>query len=92
MRFSKTVLNQAHEMCSNHKPELELDHLCGCFYCRKIFHPSEITEWLVEKTPIDRSDTALCPYCGVASVIGESSGYPITEEFLLAMYERWFQR
>jgi len=49
MRFSKTVLNQAHEMCSNHKPELELDHLCGCFYCRKIFHPSEITEWLVEK-------------------------------------------
>ena len=24
----------------------------------------------------------MCPYCGIDSVIGESSGYPITREFM----------
>ncbi len=36
---------------------------------------------------LDREDTALCPYCCADSVIGESSGYPITREFLRKMKE-----
>ena len=35
-------------------------------------------------------ETALCPYCGVDSVKCESSGYPITKEFLAEMRARWF--
>ena len=34
--------------------------------------------------------TAICPHCGVDSVIGEKSGFPITQEFLKAMHKRWF--
>lgn len=90
MNYSKVDLDQAHSMCSNHKPELEFVQKCGCFYCRRIFHSSEITEWIIADTPIDRRGTALCPYCGVDSVIGESSGFPITDEFLSAMNKRWF--
>ena len=33
---------------------------------------------------------ALCPSCGIDSVIGDASGFPITEEFLVAMEARWF--
>lgn len=81
----------AHYYASNHKPELqEREQICGCFYCRKIFFSSEITEWVIADNPMDRRGTAICPYCGVDAVIGESSGFPITREFLSAMRERWF--
>ncbi|MGE7666975.1 cytoplasmic protein [Ureibacillus composti] len=69
---------------SLHRKELEKDKICGCFYCEEIYHPTNITEW------IDDGNTALCPYCGIDAVIGESSGYPITEQFLKEMYMEWF--
>ena len=69
----------------NNKPPLLNDKKCGCFYCLKIFSPLEIEEWLE-----DEEGTALCPYCRIDSVIGESSGYPITEEFLSEMHKYWF--
>ena len=81
---------QAHKYSNNHKAILEQDSLCGCFYCRRIFHPSEITEWIIDDNPCDRLGTAICPYCGIDSVIGKSSGFPITTEFLTVMYEVYF--
>jgi len=75
----------AHEACSNHRAALEKDNVCGCFHCRRIFSPTEITDWLK-----DTAGTARCPYCGIDSVIGESSGYPITKEFLSSMHDVWF--
>ena len=75
----------AHKFCNNNKNQLQQDKKCGCFYCCKIFQPQEIDEWIDSS-----SDTALCPYCGIDSVIGESSGYPITEEFLKKMNAYWF--
>lgn len=47
--------------------------------------PSEITEWIE-----DEGGTALCPYCGIESVIGENSGYPLTRDFLAEMHQYWF--
>jgi hypothetical protein len=75
----------AHSFSNNHMEMLKRDSVCGCFYCRKIFNPNEITEWIPEK-----SGTALCPYCGIDSVIGESSGFPIAEQFLNKMNQYWF--
>lgn len=83
-------LDKAHQFSNNHKPELENDHICGCFYCLSIFHPKEIREWLIEDNPCDERGTAVCPYCGIDSVIGESSGFPITTAFLQSMHRRWF--
>jgi len=75
----------AHRFSADNKPMLMTDHRCGCFYCLRIFSPSEIVEWIP-----DQKGTALCPYCGVDAVIGESSNYPITREFLEAMQKHWF--
>ncbi|MFL0243297.1 hypothetical protein [Mycobacterium sp. SMC-17] len=51
----------------------------------------DIDNWI---DPADDPDqlgqTALCPGCGIDSVIGDQSGYPITSEFLNAMRLRWF--
>ncbi len=80
-----TAQEEAHKHSTNHRKNLIKDNVCGCFHCLKIFAPMEITNWLNQGT-----GTALCPYCGIDSVIGESSGYPITKEFLEEMQKHWF--
>ena len=75
----------AHLFTSNHKEALLKDESCGCFYCIEIFDPSFINNWLE-----DESGTAICPFCCIDSIIGKSSGYPITKEFLLKMNQYWF--
>lgn len=84
------MAKEAHNTCSNHKPELEKDSRCGCFCCLNIYDPKEIEEWVIASTPCDYRGTAMCPHCGIDSVIGESSGYPITKEFLTVMNQMWF--
>jgi hypothetical protein len=74
----------AHEWSSYHCEILRESEVCGCFYCLEIFPPSEIEEWT------DDEDTALCPKCGIDSVIGSVSGYPIEREFLKKMHDHWF--
>lgn len=54
------------------------------FFCLEIFSPAKIMDWC------DDEDTAICPYCAIDSIIGESSGYPITKEFLSEMHKVWF--
>ena len=76
---------KAHKYSINHKEKLQQDEICGCFRCLNIFNPSEITEWIP-----DKKGTAVCPYCGIDSIIGESSGYPINKEFLEKMNKYWF--
>ncbi|MFC0187530.1 cytoplasmic protein [Fictibacillus aquaticus] len=76
---------EAHRFSRFNRKSLESDSTCGCFYCIEIYHPEKIDDWADED-----ENTAICPYCGIDSVIGESSGYPITKEFLKSMHEVWF--
>lgn len=82
----KDDIIRAHKYSSNHKSSLIKDKQCGCFYCLKIFSPKEISSW----TEDANDNTALCPYCGIDSVIGESSGFPINVNFLKKMKSYWF--
>ena len=79
------ILKNAHKFSSNHREALSQDKICGCFYCLNIYSPAEITDWIP-----DKAGTARCPHCGVDAVLGESSGYPITKEFLTEMHAAWF--
>ncbi len=77
-------IRDAHQHSSKHRSEILKSDLCGCFYCEKTFEPSEIVDW------IDDQQTALCPKCGIDSVIGSASGFPISKDFLHEMCEYWF--
>jgi hypothetical protein len=72
----------------SHRSEILTSEVCGCFYCLAIFPPSEIKEWVDAIDGIGQ--TALCPKCGIDSVIGSNSGYPIGTEFLAQMRKHWF--
>ncbi|MCG9894264.1 MAG: hypothetical protein MH204_02155 [Fimbriimonadaceae bacterium] len=71
---------------SEHRDEILRSEVCGCFRCRRIFPPEAIESWT------DDEETALCPHCGVDSVLGSASGFPITPDFLGRMKRHWFGR
>lgn len=74
----------ANEFSMKNKKQLEMSGKCGCFGCIKIFEPSEIKEY------IPGEDTAVCPFCGTDSVLGDYSGFEITEEFMQKMNDEMF--
>lgn len=81
-------LMNAHAASIYNRGALEHDEQCGCFYCLNVFSSSEISEWCPEGK--GHADTALCPNCGVDSVISERSGFPLTDTFLKSMHDFWF--
>lgn len=80
---------RAHKHSSQHRDELLRSDVCGCFYCLEIYSPVEIDVW-VDEDENDIGQCALCAKCGIDSVIGSASGYPINKEFLRKMQLHWF--
>jgi hypothetical protein len=89
--MDEATLRSAHRKSSNHRAEILSSESCGCFYCRSVFSPTEISEW-VDEGPDGIGSTALCPRCGIDSVIGSAAGFPLDESFLSQMREFWFER
>jgi hypothetical protein len=78
-------LKIAHRGSSSHRQEILSSNLCGCFYCRQTYPPSEILEWINDIN----GETAICPKCGIDAVL--SSKYPIEDNrFLDEMNKYWF--
>ncbi|MBN9117629.1 MAG: cytoplasmic protein [Planctomycetes bacterium] len=77
-------VDRAHPHSIRNRPEILASERCGCFYCLRTFAPAEVDGWLAVE------HTALCPYCGIDSVLGSASGFPVTAEFLRRMHARWF--
>lgn len=74
----------AHKHASRHRVEIEASVRCGCFFCFRTFPSSDIKAW------IDANQTALCPRCGVDSVIGSASNHRIDDTFLRGMHAHFF--
>lgn len=83
------ILEAAHKHSSKHREEVLASTTCGCFYCQTTFPPRAIKEW-VDLGQNPAGETALCPNCGIDSVIGDAAGFPLTASFLANMHQRWF--
>jgi hypothetical protein len=77
-------LEVAHKHSFKNRDEVEKSELCACFYCEKNFIFAAITEW------VDDDQTAMCPFCGIDSVLGSACGFELSKDFLHRMNERWF--
>jgi hypothetical protein len=77
--YSHSIRNEESILKSN---------LFGCFHCISIFPVADIklSEMMVEK---DGLRTAICPICGIDSVLGDAS-VEITAELLEALNEYYF--
>lgn len=74
----------AHKHASRHRAEIEASARCACFFCFRTFASSEIKAW------IDAKQTALCPRCGVDSVLGSASEHRLDDAFLRGMHTHFF--
>ena len=77
-----------HKFSSLHREDILKSSTCGCFYCTKQFNSKKIVDW-VDEDKNNIGQTALCPFCGIDSVIGDKS-IKITEDLLLEMKKYWF--
>ena len=92
-------IRDAHAHCRRNEAEIGKSDLCGCFYCLETFAPREIEDWVGEqqrhnnREDLDAPEcarSAICPRCGIDSVIGSVAGFPLTTEFLGRMKSHWF--
>lgn len=86
-RLGPADLQRLHKLSSHHRKVIEDNSHSGCFYCYAVLVPASsfVTEWC------DGGETALCPHCGIDSVIPLDgfSGWE-KEEVLLEMHEHYF--
>jgi hypothetical protein len=76
-------LEHAHRASIQHRAAILASRACACFHCLARFTPAEIDAWT------DDGSTALCPRCGIDSVLGDGS-VSLDDALVLAMQQRWF--
>lgn len=74
----------AHKHSTRHRAEVEASSRCACFFCFRTFKGAEVTAWT------DGNQTALCPKCGVDSVLGSASKHRLDDPFLRGMHQHFF--
>lgn len=79
-------LKDAHRASIGNEESVLRSKVCGCFSCKNIFPASEVNFF----KEADGTKTAWCPYCDIDAVLGDASGYPITDDFLEEMNKCWF--
>jgi predicted nucleic acid-binding Zn-ribbon protein len=72
------------KLAMHNKKALAKVNECVCYYCSKVFSPGEITEW------VDNNDTAMCPHCGIDSVIPVYEESDKDADFLAKLHKYWF--
>ena len=81
-------LKKIHKKSGWHEKDIRNSTLCGCFNCLKIFSPDKIIEWLEEdpKCPRGSGKTAICPFCGIDTVLPDNIiGTELNKELLKKM-------
>ena len=77
-------LKLIHKNATLNRNLIDQSDACGCFYCLEIVSPDEIDEWT------DDESTAICPKCGIDSLIPSAAGIPLTDGLLKEMHHYFF--
>ena len=81
---NNNVIENLHNHSKCNSEEIKRSKMCGCFYCLSVFKSEEVVTFL------EKEKTALCPKCGVDSVIGDGCGCVISKSLLEQMNKEWF--
>lgn len=85
----KITTHEQSRHCFSNFQEIQKSDECACFYCRSRFKPSDIKQWASHPLP-ELPKTAICPNCGIDSVLGDASGLMLTDALLSFMRKEWF--
>lgn len=65
--IGRDLVIEAHKWSTRQRQRYYAKDVAGCFYCGDQFQAADIEEWCDEED--SKSCTALCPTCGIDSVI-----------------------
>ena len=90
-RQSVSDLHAAHDLARDNRTFQTSSQDAGCFCCVSIFPAQKVTKWCPDKIQGRWKDnvTALCPYCGVDSVIFDAQ-HVLSLPWLGDMEQQWF--
>lgn len=87
--MSAQDIKTAHKHAIHNREEILRSEVCACFYCLEYSQPKDITEWWDDDAR-GVGQTAVCPKCGIDSMLGSAAGYPMDKGFIRAMRREWF--
>ncbi len=82
----KRSFSMARARSLDNRAEVQASECCGCFHCGATCAARAVDQWYTAR----HESSALCPECGIDAVLGDASGYPLTEAFLGGMRLRWY--
>lgn len=92
--FEVALLKDVHHYSAGHRHMIERAGMCGCFYCGAIFPSHEIDTWCDDPddgVSATAGTTALCPRCGIDSVLPDNiPAAVLNAELLAAMRAHFF--
>lgn len=77
-------IKEVHKYSIYNMDQAEASKKAGCYHCLAEFEPSAI------KSLTDDDRTALCPKCGIDSVLFDASLYEINQTTLIKLKKYWF--
>ncbi|MCH5180839.1 MAG: hypothetical protein J1F32_06475 [Erysipelotrichales bacterium] len=77
-------LEKLHAYSSNNKELIDRSNKCYCFHCKSELDSKDVHDY------IDEGKTALCPKCGIDSIIPDSIDEEINEIIIVEMNNYWF--
>ena len=85
------TLKEIHNYSGWHEESVKNSNRCGCFSCLTMFPSSEVLDWITEpeNCPRGPGKTAICPKCGVDTVLPESEHYHLDIDLLKKMNQKW---
>ena len=86
--YTNSELIRAQRSSINNRDHLMRSVSCGCYSCETIMLANDIRDWKLEE---DGGMTAICPFCGKATIIGDS-GIPMKKIFLQEMRKFWAEQ
>lgn len=90
MRHSSATLEALHDLSEDNRDAVKGARACGCFHCLATFDASAVVDWMPGRD--QEQATAICPQCGVDSVIPARDGEPVDMDLLRSMRAYWFDR
>ena len=67
------------------RPTIETSEICGCYYCRRTYKSQDVKEYVKDRN----GETALCPRCGIDSVVPYDSSLDKNEDNFAESLEEW---
>lgn len=93
--IDQDIVVDAHKWSTHQRERYYAKDIVGCFYCEDQFQAADIEDWCDERGV--KRCTALCPSCGIDSVISISDTLKIGvgreefDELLSEMKKYWFE-